>query len=176
MSTRIWLPLCCATLLVVGCAKSLPKEAGRSYDDEGEFSYVLPSDWHFTVSPLTKYRMGMAPPKDGFAPNVVVIRESGFPVLAEYVRSNMETAATLLPDMKELERGPFRTDSGREGFRILFENTVNGIPLRQCTYFFVESDRQYAVTCTAKADGGAVLDEVFSTIVASFRIEPIDSR
>jgi hypothetical protein len=151
-----------------GCGGS--KAPHAAYEKAGGFSYDPPQGWQVREIGGLKYRISSGPSENGFAPNINVVDEKFSGSLPEYVDLNLQTLKKTFVDFKLVKREDFQTDDGLAAVRLVCEDTQQGKRLRQTFCFFGNSNRKYVVTCTALADGGEKLDELFVQSMKTFRI------
>ncbi|MHC4600358.1 MAG: hypothetical protein ACYS47_15280 [Planctomycetota bacterium] len=159
-----------AVLLAVvwgGCGGEPPK---RLYEKDGGFSYDPPANWEIGEFPGLKYRIARGPTTMGFTANINVIDEKFSGTLVEYVDINLTNMKQVIPSLELLKREDFRTADGRPAIRTITETVQHTRRLRQTAYFFGKGKRKYVVTCSALADGGEALDEVFESSMKTFRL------
>jgi hypothetical protein len=151
-----------------GCGGS--KSPRAAYEKAGCFSYDPPQGWRVLEFGGLKYRISAGPSENEFAPNINVVDERFSGSLREYVDLNLQTLNKTFIDFKLVRREDFQTDDGLAAVRLVCEDTQQGKRLRQTFCFFGKSSRKYVVTCTAIADGGEKLDDLFAQSMKTFRI------
>lgn len=150
-----------------GCGGTAPRQY---YEKSGGFSYNPPEAWQIVEFPGLKYRISNGPIQNGFAPNINVVDENNSGPLADYADASMGLLKKLVTNVKILKHEDFQTEDHQAGIRVITENEQNGRLLRQTFYFFSQGSRKYVVTCTATADGGEALDDVFKKSMKTFQI------
>jgi len=151
-----------------GCGVSKPPRA--AYEKAGGFSYDPPQGWRVLEFGGLKYRISAGPSENDFAPNINVVDERFSGSLPEYVDLNLQTLKKTFVDFKLIKREDFQTGDGLAAVRLVCEDTQQKKRLRQTFCFFGNSNRKYVATCTAVADGGEKLDDLFAQSMKTFRI------
>lgn len=151
-----------------GCGGS--KAPRAAYEKAGEFSYDPPQGWQVVELGGLKYRVSAGPSENDFAPNINVVDERFGGSLSEYVDLNLQTLKKTFVDFKVIKREDFQTEDGLAAIRVVAEDTQQNKRLRQTFCFFGNSNRKYVATCTALAEGGEKLDDLFGQSMKTFRI------
>lgn len=155
-------------LAALGCGAGKPPRS--LHEPEGGFSFDPPPGWQVSSMPGAAYRVCLGPEERQFTPNINVVRETFVGSLDEYVAANLRSLEQQHAAMNLLRRENFRTRDGERGVRLIMDNDWGGRLLRQTFFVFASGTRHYIVTCTALADGGDALDQVFADSIATFRL------
>jgi hypothetical protein len=153
-------------IFFAGCGGKPPRS---HYEKAGGFSYEPPQGWQIIQFPGLKYRISHGPTENAFAPNINVVDETFGGTLAEYVDLNVVNMKKMFGDFTLLKREDFQTEDGLPATRLVIEDKQQGRLLRQTFCFFSNSSRKYVVTCTALAERGERLDELFAQSMKTFR-------
>jgi hypothetical protein len=146
-------------------------ESRRHSEPAGGFSFIPPADWTMQPAPRTPYKMAVAPDGAGFRPNINVVEERFGGTVRDYTDANLRTLRMTLPGRhRVISRDAFTTESGLAGERVVTENQINGVWLRQTFYFFPNGPTMLVVTCSAEAGAaGEALDPAFRASMRTFR-------
>ena len=156
-------------LLIISCATV--RTPGRLYEKEAGFSYDPPAGWEITDYPGMKYKVCMAAPENGFAPNMNVLDEICEDSLNDYVDLSLRNMDLIFQDLKIIKRDEYKTEDGLEMVRIIYEYNFQGVLFRLTAFFIAgPEDIKYVITCASLADDGEKYDEVFLSSARSFRI------
>jgi len=159
-----------AFALMVACSGCGGKPPRAHFEGTGGFSYDPPKGWQVVQFPGLKYRISHGPAEDGFAPNINVVDETFSGALTAYVDLNIENMKKMFTDFTVLKREDFQTEDGLPATRLIIQDKQQGRMLRQTFCFFGNSSRKYIATCTALAQQGETLDDLFAKSMRTFRI------
>ena len=155
-----------ALLALAACAPSGP--SFRSVD--GKLSYALPQGWTTRDFPGLKYPVASGTSDSSYAPNINLVSEPFDGPLEMYVEGNKETIARMFPDFQLVTEGPFPTDSGLHGFKVVGKGSQAGVPLEQAWYFFQGTPDFYVLTASSAERDYAALEPSFDRSMKSFSL------
>jgi hypothetical protein len=158
-------------LIVVILKQSSPGEPGRHFERAGRFSYVPVPGWRIQDIPGLQFKVLMAPPEPGFAPNMNFIPENAPLDIAAYTDANINTLKAMFQDFRLLGKQPFNTNEGLQGFKIIHENTQGNLRMHQCQYFFGNGNSKIVITGTVPVNSGQRYDAMLDACAKSFRFE-----
>ncbi len=139
MSKRILFALFLSTLL-------LGPALGQTRFTEADLSFTVPEGWTLREFPGLKYHVAMGPVEGGFATNINVVDESFEGSLEEYLGLLGQSLVQYLKDFTILGEGPFVTDQGLEGYKVVCTDNQNGMDIAQVFYVFNKAQRFYVLT------------------------------
>jgi hypothetical protein len=122
-----------AVVVVIFLLKqSRPGEPGRHFDRAGGFSYVPIPGWQMQDFPGSQFKILVGPIAPGFATNLNFVTENAAVPIADYTDANINTLRAMFQNFRLLEKKPFTTDHGLQGFKIIQENRQENKVMRQC--------------------------------------------
>jgi hypothetical protein len=163
-------------LLSASALAFLPARAdgGPTVVQPGLFSYQAPPGWTVQESPVSKYKISLAAPVNGFAANINVVIENAPVSMNDYVTASLNglKSATALQDVKILSQEPFTTAAGLAGQKIVVTDTMNKIGVRQTFYFFDGgSDNKLVITASCAQPDGAADAVLFDAAMKTLTLE-----
>lgn len=143
MSKRILFVLCLSALLALpALAQTRHTEAGAG------FSYAIPEGWTLREFPGLKYKVAMGPVESSFTSNINVVDESFGGSFEEYLGLLGQGLVQYLKDFVVLGEGPFVTNQGLEGYKLVCTDNQNGLDIGQVFYVFNKETHFYVLTCS----------------------------
>lgn len=166
MSKRPLFALFLASLL------ALPALAQTRYSEAGAgFSYTIPEGWTLREFPGLKYRIAMGPVEAGFATNINVVDESFGASLEDYLGLLAQGLGNYLKDFVVLGEGPFVTNSGLEGYKLVCTDNQNGRDIGQVFYVFNKEAHFYVLTCSVHPTFLEAYIGLFDTAMESLELQ-----
>ena len=145
--------------LPLACSAEKPSKAVTT----DAYTYSVPEDWEVMDMPGTGIKVSKT--KTGEA-NINVVGQPFEGTLQDYVKANVDQMEMI--KVKKLSEGPFKTEDGLEGVKVVAENTMTGKTMRQTFYFFKgKGNTMFVVTCTAAKDIDSYTP-VFDSAVKTF--------
>jgi hypothetical protein len=161
-----------ALFLTLGFAASVrAQDLGDTVSAPGLFSYQAPKGWVVKDTSISKYKVCMDAPKNGFAANINVVTESFSGTLAQYVESNKTALKTspLFSNVVIVNQSAFQTGSGKQGIRLVVTDSINKLDLQQIFYFFDGTSSKIVVTASSLAAGGDQYAPIFDASLKTFQ-------
>jgi hypothetical protein len=111
----------------------------------------------------------VGPTHEGFRANINLTTEIADLPLAKYVDDATAAVQKVLPNLKVLKKGEFKTTAGLVGVKCECSNVANGIQLRQTFYVFEAANgKKLVFTCSAHATKGDELAPIFDSIIKTY--------
>lgn len=130
------------------------------------FTTELPDAWQ-DRSMITL----VGPPKNGFAPNVVIMREE-IPLtlsIEEYAKRQRDAATAEIPGIEVIDERP-TVVNGAPAFQRLHRFATQGRTLQQAQTYILGRGVVFAITCTATIDNFNESIPSFQQIVNMFQV------
>ena len=173
---------CCFVLLILFSAAiflnncgSGPKEPGRYYADDDDYSIKFPEGWAIEIDEDGTAVSAVSPLEDDYDVTFelvnVVVDDMLFKVdLEEYFNAINRSARTDLPYF-ELELAEDTTICGVPAKKAVFTYVDEGDVVRTLGYCVVKGSKAYMITCMAEEYSFPTYAAEFETSVQSFRFE-----
>ena len=147
-------------------------DPGETVSEPGLFSYVAPAGWGIESVSVSKYKVAKAPAKDGFAPNINVVRQDYAGTLQAYVDANIDALkkAPIFSNVVIVGQSSFTGADGVKGIRLETTDTLGKADLRQFFYFFESGKSKLVVTATCQIGTGAEYGPVFDASMRTFSV------
>jgi hypothetical protein len=163
-----------AALVAAGCGSEKPKTETYVSQDRG-FSVTFPCDWQKST---TGYGMDLevVPPNQadsgGFR-DALFVRVEGIGKtmsLDEFFVAKVAKMAAVVPDFKEIEKGPTNLN-GQDARRLVWSYAHGNTPVQSMAYFLVSGQRGYTIAGSARVDRFAQREPAFEEVMATFKVE-----
>ncbi len=131
------------------------------------FTTDLPDDWQ-DRSMITL----VGPPRDGFAPNAVIMREPVGPRVSieDYAREQREAALAEIPGLEIIDERPTRVN-GCAAFQRLQRFSAQGRMLQQTQTFVLAKGLVFVITCTAALEHFDASIPAFRRLADAFSVD-----
>lgn len=165
-----------AALLAGGCSgEKKPREAGRHYDDDKDFSIRFPSDWETQTGDAGVEVMSLSPldgAGDSFRENVNVVTERlpSRMSLKAYGDASVKNLQKMLSNCSVEEHTTTRI-GGEEAGRIVYMHRMQGYDIKVLAYYLVDGRQACVITSTATKQSYARFEAQFEAIAKTFRLE-----
>ena len=149
-------------------------DAGPTVLAKGLFSYQAPPGWAAQDSPISKYKISLAPAANGFSANINVVIETAAVSLNDYVTGSLGQleATPMLTNVKVVSQQPFQTAAGLDGQRVVVTDTMGKMNLQQTFYFFDGgSNAKLVITASCLVSDGATDAPLFDAALKTFTLE-----
>jgi hypothetical protein len=140
----------------------------------GVFSYEAPAGWTVENSAISKNPIARDAPHNGFAANLNVVIEQYPGTLDDYVAANMKaiSATPLFVNFNVVEQKSFTTASGVRGARVVADDKLGKVDMRQTFYFFAGSSmNKIVVTASSRAADGDHFAPIFDAAMKTFTVQ-----
>lgn len=141
----------------------------KTIEAPGVFSYKVPEGWRVVEVAQVKYKVAVATPVDGFAPNINIVEEEFKGSMDEYLQGNLKILEKSLPGFKNLGQRAFTTNSGVKGVKVTAQTEQQGKVLRQVFFLLRgKGDLKFVITFTALANDGNKYDAAVEKALKTF--------
>lgn len=154
-----------------------PVKLPQQYEDgKYQFSFRYPANWRQIDSPGMAYLLVLAPPVDGFSPNLNIIFSPKEVNPDTYTRKVFAAEMKLMfPDIR-VEKFEKRQLCGFDALYVRYGATAGPeMRLETAQYFFTYCGKNFVLTFTEQQGKFARSEAVFDAIAASFVLSP-DAR
>lgn len=170
----IMLGLLVAALILSGCGSG-PREPGRYYADDEDYSIKFPEGWTIEIGEDGAAVSAISPLEDEYDVTFelvnVVVDDMIFEVdLEEYFNAVNRSARTDLPYF-ELELAEDATICGVPAKKAIFTFVDEGEVVKTMGYMVIKGSKAYMITCMAEEYSFPSYAAEFETSVQSFRFE-----
>ncbi len=138
-------------------------------DRSEAFSYVAPQGWKAVTPESFKHDVLLTSGPDGFNRNILVNDQPGASPLEELKQKYERDLARVLKDFQLIRSEVIELKGLGQAVRIIHENTMPGVPVRQVNYIVEIAGKRYFIACTALKDDGAKYDGDFEAFVLSMK-------
>lgn len=176
--SRLWgrYGLAMVALWAVAAASQAQQIDQRVLAEDGVFSYYVPSDWSVRTVEQSKYKMAFAPltPGKPFRSNVNIVTEPFADTLDAYLKIAVPKMRQQIPNSRELDAGVFVTTSGMHGSKMVFDNTVQDLPLRQHFYIFQKDGMVYIFCASCLTEEAGTFAPLFDRVARTYAFEKME--
>ncbi len=142
-----------------------------SCSDGQDYSYVHPDGWQLITFPGKAYRVARGEPVNGYAPTINVLGEESEKSLSDYLDENLMDMSSSAEGFSFLGKSEFVTDSGENGYKIIFETDQQGRRLHCTQYYIGNGEKVFVICYTRPSDAGFHLDSLCEASIRTFRFK-----
>lgn len=141
------------------------------FDENGHFSYRVPSGWRVVESAASRYLVASGRSVGRFAPNIAASRERAPLRFESYAERCKRSLGKIMEGAQLQEESAFTTASGLKGRRWIVFSEADGVKLWHAFYLFPgEGDDKFMLTATEMRDYGARALPAFDASMKTFRL------
>ncbi len=118
-----------------------------------------------------EYRSLMGPRFGSFTLNLVMGEEETSISMASYVAVLKEAMSKIYPALKPISEDFLTTEDGKEYFRWVFNNSAQGMTLRQIYYLYDSGNWKLSIVYTRLSAQGAENDALVDAAMKTVRFE-----
>jgi hypothetical protein len=139
--------------------------------DFGDFTADTPSGWTMSDYPGIKYKVVLAPPENGFTPNIVSNSQPAIMSFDETVEAEINMLGAMIPGIEIHERKEITLPSGLKAVMVLTSSVQSGHHVRQRMYLVDGKKNLFVIACTVAKEHGSKYDKECFNFANTFTLK-----